>query len=115
MLKCNKIERIKEKIKKDLDKIANIISKEHFDIVAMQEVFDEKTMNMILQRLGRQWQGAWAKPNSRSAQAAEGYAFIWNTDRIMLAKSVTASGESGCLCLDSNRVFLLSTSTIICT
>lgn len=82
-----------DKIKKDLDKIANIISKEHFDIVAMQEVFDEKPMNMILQRLGRQWQGAWAKPNSRSAQAAEGYAFIWNTDRIMLAKSVTASGE----------------------
>lgn len=81
-----------DKIKKDLDSIANIISTEKFDIIAMQEVFDEKPMNMILARLGSHWQGAWGKPNSRSAQAAEGYAFIWNTDRIELAKSVTSSG-----------------------
>lgn len=81
-----------DKIKKDLDSIANIIRTEKFDIIAMQEVFDEKPMNMILARLGSHWEGAWAKPNSRSAQAAEGYAFIWNTDRIELAKSVTTSG-----------------------
>ena len=81
-----------DKIKKDLDNIANIISTEKFDIIAMQEVFDEKPMNMILTRLGSHWKGAWAKPNSKSVQAAEGYAFIWNTDRIELAQSVTASG-----------------------
>jgi endonuclease/exonuclease/phosphatase family metal-dependent hydrolase len=81
-----------DKIKKDLDSIANIISTEKFDIIAMQEVFDEKPMNMILARLGGHWKGAWGKPNSRSAQAAEGYAFIWNTDRIELARSVTTSG-----------------------
>lgn len=83
-----------DKIKKDLDKIAEIIYTEKFDIIAMQEIFDEKPMNMILQRLGvSKWKGAWAKPNSRSSQAAEGYAFMWNTDRIMLAESVTASGK----------------------
>lgn len=82
-----------DKIKKDLDIIANIIISEKFDIVAMQEVFDNKPMNMILTRLGKHWKGAWAKPNSRSAQAAEGYAFIWNTNRITLAESVTASGR----------------------
>ena len=81
-----------DKIKKDLDNIANIISTEKFDIIAMQEVFDEKPMNMILARLGTRWSGAWARPNSKSVQAAEGYAFIWNTDRIELAKSVTATG-----------------------
>lgn len=81
-----------DKIKKDLDNIANIISQERFDIVAMQEVFDEKPMRMILARLGVNWEGAWAKPNSRSSQAAEGYAFIWNINRIELAKSITPSG-----------------------
>lgn len=82
-----------DKIKKDLDTIASIISSEKFDIVAMQEIFDVTPMNMILNRLGKRWKGAWAKPNSRSVQAAEGYAFIWNTDRIMLAESITASGK----------------------
>lgn len=82
-----------DKIKKDLDNIANIISSEKFDIVAMQEIFDVTPMNMILNRLGKMWEGAWAKPNSRSVQASEGYAFIWNTNRITLAESVTTSGK----------------------
>lgn len=82
-----------DKIKKDLDTIANIISTENFDIVAMQEIFDVTPMNMILNRLGKRWKGAWDKPNSRSAQASEGYAFIWNTDRVALAESVTTSGK----------------------
>lgn len=82
-----------DKIKKDLDNIANIISSEKFDIVAMQEIFDVRPMNMILNRLGKMWEGAWAKPNSRSVQASEGYAFIWNTNRITLAESVTTSGK----------------------
>lgn len=82
-----------DNISKDLDAIADIISSEHFDIVAMQEVFGERPMDMILTRLGRNWQGAWEKPNSTSAQAAEGYAFIWNTNKIQLAESITASGK----------------------
>ncbi len=85
--------RADEEIKKDLDNIANIICTEKFDIVAMQEIFDITPMNMILSRLGRHWAGRWDKPNSKSAKAAEGYAFIWNTDRICLAESITAEGR----------------------
>lgn len=82
-----------DKIKKDLDNIANIISSEKFDIVAMQEILDETPMKMILNRLGKIWAGAWAKPNSRSVQASEGYAFIWNTNRVTLAESLMTSGK----------------------
>lgn len=83
-----------DEIKKDLDGIANIISSEKFDVIAMQEVFDSKPMDMIISRLGRMnYAGAWGKPNARSVQAAEGFAFIWNKRRIGLAESLTASGK----------------------
>lgn len=82
-----------DEIKKDLDKIADIIISETFDIVALQEIFSELAMKNLLSRLGSNWTGRWAKPNSRTAQAAEGYAFIWNTKRIKLAESQTASGK----------------------
>lgn len=82
-----------DQIKKNLDTIANIITSEKFDIVAMQEVFSEGAMNMVLSRLGKRWKGAWDRPNSRSSQSAEGYAFIWNTDRIALAESITSEGR----------------------
>lgn len=47
-----------DSVNKDLDEIANIISTERFDIGAMQEVFDNKPMNMILICLGKRWNGA---------------------------------------------------------
>ena len=53
-----------DKIKKDLDNIANIISTEKFDIIAMQEVLDKKPVDMILTRLGTHWKRAWDRPNS---------------------------------------------------
>lgn len=81
-----------DEIKKDLDMIANIILSEGFHILAMQEIFDSKPMDMILKRLGSNWTGYWDIPNSRSVMAAEGYAFIWDTNHIELAESVTASG-----------------------
>lgn len=85
--------RANEEIRKDLDRIADIIYTERFDIVAMQEIFGETPMNMILARLGKHWTGRWKAPNSKSPKAAEGYTFIWNTDRIGLAESVTATGK----------------------
>lgn len=85
--------RADDEIRKNLDIIADIIISEQFDIVAMQEVFGKRPMDMILARLGGSWQGAWAQPNSRSVQAAEGYAFIWNSQRIELAENVTVSGK----------------------
>lgn len=82
-----------EEIKKNLDNIANIICIEKFDIVAMQEILGETPMNMILSRLGKHWDGRQKPPKSKSTKSAEGYAFIWNTDRIGLAESVTAEGK----------------------
>lgn len=81
-----------ETIRKNLDNIANIILTEEFDIIAMQEILGKSPMDMILRRLGNNWEGAWDKPNSKSVQASEGYAFIWNTKRIKLIESIIASG-----------------------
>lgn len=80
-------------IKKDLDRIAQIIIEEGFDIVAMQEIFGKTPMDLILRRLGSNWEGHWEQPNSLTYAQAEGYAFIWNTKRIELAKSVTTTGK----------------------
>ena len=82
-----------KEISKDLNKIAEIIRTEQFDIIALQEIFSKTAMNMLLSRLGRNWNGSWESPQSTSIQAAEGYAFLWNTDRIELAKSVTVNGK----------------------
>lgn len=82
-----------DEIKKNLDIIANIIISEAFDIVALQEIFSKRAMENLLNRLGPNWIGSWDSPNSRTAQAAEGYAFIWNTRRIKLAESQTVSGK----------------------
>lgn len=85
--------RTDEEIRKNLDKIANIIVSEKFDIIALQEIFSKRAMDNILIRLGKNWTGMWDSPNARTAQAAEGYAFIWNKRRINLAESVMSNGR----------------------
>ena len=65
-----------KEISKDLNKIAEIIRTEQFDIIALQEIFSKTAMNMLLSRLGRNWNGSWESPQSTSIQAAEGYALI---------------------------------------
>lgn len=67
--------------KKDLDKIADIIKGEDFDIVALQEVFSEGAIEEIRKRLGSYWHCAWKAPNAKSAKAAEGYGYLWNSRR----------------------------------
>ena len=66
-------------IRKDLDKIADIIRKEEFDIVALQEVFSEGALEELRKRLGSYWHCAWKAPDSRSAIAAEGFGYLWNS------------------------------------
>ena len=44
-----------KEISKDLNKIAEIIRTEQFDIIALQEIFSKTAMNMLLSRLGRNW------------------------------------------------------------
>lgn len=87
-----------KEIKKDLAKISDIIKGEDFDIVAMQEVFSEGIMlnkvdygvspaaGGLMRYLGNaDWGYAWKSPVSKSANAAEGYAFIWKKSKFRLA------------------------------
>ena len=98
----------------NLDSIASIISGERFDIVALQEVLDSGKIldggmgrrvvgeaasyeNSLLRRLPG-YEMRWGASNVKKSSSAdtdkrgEGYAFLWNTRRIELAKHVTPSG-----------------------
>jgi endonuclease/exonuclease/phosphatase family metal-dependent hydrolase len=88
---------------KDLDTIANIITNEQFDIVALQEVLRPEALTMLLRRLPWYWEGRQSSPRSskeelewndtspassnsppgvkKSANTAKGYAYLWNTRR----------------------------------
>ena len=71
-------------IKKDMAKICEIIE-DNFDIVAIQEIFTPAALKYrLLSNLNPTWDGRWAQPKSSSPQAAEGYAFLWNTKRFKL-------------------------------
>lgn len=72
--------------KKDLDLIATIIKKEQFDIIAMQEVLSKEAVKELVSNYLPQWEYRWDTPVSYSNNAAEGYAFIWNTKRIGLTE-----------------------------
>lgn len=75
---------------RDIEKIAEIIRKEEFDIVALQEVlsegkaiyYDKFAEKTILWELGPDWNFAWADAEDRRH---EGYAFVWNTRRMRLS------------------------------
>ena len=77
-------------IKKNFEKIAQIIIEEDFDIVALQEVFTSdsvKTLKECLDKLGYgKWQYSWEIPISKTKQSAEGYAFLWksNSNKVKL-------------------------------
>lgn len=69
---------------KDLEKIANIIKSEQFDILALQEVFNKYCVAALTRYLYG-WDYRWKKPQKSSSNAAEGFAFIWNKKRIGLS------------------------------
>ncbi len=75
-----------KEIKKNFELIAEIMKNEQMDIIAIQEVNTPDPIdNLILPRLGRNWARRWKQPKrSVSAQAAEGYAFLWNQDKFGL-------------------------------
>ncbi len=74
--------------KKNFDNLAKIIEEEEYDIVALQEVLSEQAIRKLIDfHLGGHWKGKWDFPEKSSVQAAEGYAFLWNTRRIMLANN----------------------------
>ena len=64
--------------KRDLSKIAEIITKEKFDVVALQEIFSRKNEdrmieNAILYELEPGWEFQWA--DAENGNRHEGYAF----------------------------------------
>lgn len=79
---------------RDLAKIAEIIRKEDFDVVALQEVLsDGKALSWeqdslkrsILYELGtKEWGFAWAHAESENDPRSEGYAFLWKNKRLGL-------------------------------
>lgn len=73
-----------EESSKDIFRIASIIRDAQFDIVALQEVFNEAGAEIITRALGPSWKYSWDSPPNKTKNAAEGYAFIWNTDRFDL-------------------------------
>ncbi len=77
--------------RKDLDMVSRIVRDNQIDILAIQEIFSKQAMKNLLMALGSHWDGRWASPDSKSASAAEGYAFVWNKDRVELSKRKSGS------------------------
>ena len=96
---------------RDLNRIARIIKENDFDIVALQEVLSEgkiltgakvsdlrgqaKAYDISLKsRLGAHWASTWRDPESKAISSpylgnddrGEGYAFLWNTNKVNLPK-----------------------------
>jgi len=84
MLKMNY--RSDKEISKDYARIAQIIKNERFDIVALQEVFNEGAIkHLLLPALGPgEWDYVWASPEPFSSSSNEGYAYIWRKRRFRL-------------------------------
>lgn len=81
------------KSERDLKKIAEIIRKEQFDVVAIQEVLSEGkafisaeyAKKSIMMELGTSWDFEWANAETTLADTRnEGYAFVWNKRRLRL-------------------------------
>lgn len=87
---------------RDLAKIAEIIRKEDFDVVALQEVLSEgKALSLeqdsvkrsILYELGAsEWDFAWAHAESETDPRSEGYAFLWKKKRFRLPVAKLENG-----------------------
>ena len=87
---------------RDLAKIAEIIRKEDFDVVALQEVLSEgkalsweqdRLKRSILYELGASdWDFAWAHAESEKDPRSEGYAFLWKKKRFRLPVAKLENG-----------------------
>lgn len=84
---CNLSYRSDENIKKSFENIADIIRREGYDIVALQEIISESALKLLLRYLGNFWKYTFEVPETRrSDRRGEGYAYIWNSRRIDLVK-----------------------------
>ena len=93
---CNCNFRSDKDISKSFEMIASIIDKEEFDIIAMQEVLSENVLKEKLTRLlpsgKKNWKYRWIQPiqycgGAMADRRGEGYAYLWNANRIDLVHS----------------------------
>lgn len=72
---------------KDFDAFYKIITKEKFDIIALQEISNAKALDLLLRHLpGGKWKGT-------CDYFVGDYAFIWNSERVCLAKNEDSSNN----------------------
>lgn len=82
-----------ESISRDFHRIADIIRKEKFDVVAIQEVNAESPLKYLKDILNMakspvsEWAYAYSGSVSTATNDPEGYAFLWNRRRLRLAES----------------------------
>lgn len=78
-----------EEIKRDFKMIADIIIKEKYDILAIQEVNSNDALDYLKNTLNRRdpmnmWECDFSGKAATFVKDAEGYGFIWNTKRFSL-------------------------------
>lgn len=77
-------------VTRSFETIAEIIKKEEFAIVALQEVLSESAMERIGRLLGKNWKVKWEQPAPKVAgeqadKRGEGYAYVWDSSKVDLA------------------------------
>ncbi len=81
--------------KKNVGRMAEIITSENFDILALQEILDAPAAEALRAQLGASsWACLHGSPEGNKAKA-KGYAFIWNTRSIDLAVDARIWNEPG--------------------
>ena len=78
-----------ENVKKNSTRIADIIVREGFDVVALQEVNSKLALEAcLMSALGtREWDYKWEEPRVYNSKYREGYAYIWRRRRLRLVES----------------------------
>lgn len=74
-------------VKKDFDKLAKIIEKEKFDVIAIQEALSDSAIKHLKGILGENtWDARWSQSDKHDKKR-EGYAFIWNKRVLRLVEN----------------------------
>lgn len=76
-------------VSRSFETIANIIKKEDFAVIALQEVLSMGAIERIKHFLGKNWKSAWEQPLPKLAgnnadKRGEGYAYIWDSNKVDL-------------------------------
>lgn len=75
--------------RKNIYRIADIIVREEFDVVALQEVNSISALDkLLMSALGTgEWDYKWEEPRVYNSKYSEGYAYIWRKRRLRLVES----------------------------